>query len=117
MAAFAAMTTIAVAAVFAFGAAVAAASVSLVRWIVEEAGALRMMQITREAITGTAVDATHLGHQLDWLASRVSTPKEELAKLTNEITRTLSGTRVGGQGIVDTFNAVAEASDAMGASH
>lgn len=114
MAIFTALAAGAVAVVVALGAALAAATVSLVRWIVSEANALRTMQIMREAVTGTALDATHLGHQLDALASKVSTPKAELAKLGNELVRTLSGTRVSGQGIVDTFNLVAEASDAMG---
>jgi hypothetical protein len=114
MAVFGVLAAGAVAGVVALTVALASATVSLVKWIVAEAGALRMMGIMREAVTGTAVDALHLGHQLDALAAKVATPKEELAKLGNELVRTLSGTRVGGQGIVDTFNLVARASDAMG---
>src|SRR4029077_17799103 len=76
--------------------------------------AARTMNLMREAAGGTAANATALGHQIDALARSIATPKAELNELALSMTRSLLGTRVSGQGIVDTFNAVAQASEAMG---
>lgn len=94
--------------------ALVAGVVAFARWIVEVGNASRSMQLLREGVTGTVEDATHLGHQLDALARKVPTPREELNKLGIELVRSLSGTRVSGQGIVDTFNAIAQSSSAAG---
>lgn len=95
-------------------AGIVAMTVAFVRWVLEAGNAQRAMALVREAATGTAIDALHLGHQLDVLAAKVATPKEKLNELAASLTRSLSGTMVSGQGIVDTFNLVAQASAAMG---
>lgn len=88
-------------------------AIALTRWALASANALRTQNLLREAATGTAVDAEHLGHQLDALAAKVATPRAELNDLAVAITRSLSGTRASGQAIVDTINAVAQASAAL----
>lgn len=90
------------------------ATVAFGKWVIEGANAVRTMNLMREAAGGTAQNATALGHQVDALAGKLATPKAELNELALSLTRALLGTRVSGQGIVDTFNAVAQASEAMG---
>ena len=114
MALFATAAAGIVAAIVAVGSAIASAAVDLGRWILETVNAQRNMALMREAWSGNATNAAHLGNQLDALAKKISTPKEQLNDLAGSLTRALSGTRVSGQGIVDTFNAVAQASAAMG---
>lgn len=103
-----------VVAVAALVAGVVAATVSFAKFVIEGGNAARTANLLREASTGSAESAGHLGNQIETLARKVPTSREELNKLANELTRTLSGTRVSGQGIVDTMNAVAQASTAMG---
>jgi hypothetical protein len=102
-------------AVFAgMAAAVVAGAVALARFVVEGANAARAMNLVREAASGSAENAANLGTQVDALAAKVPTAKTELNALAAQLTRTLSGTYASGQGIVDTFNLVAQASSAMG---
>lgn len=103
-----------VAAVMAVGAAIAYAGVSLAKFIIEEGSALRTMGLFREAATGSATNALHFGHQIDELGGKVSQTRAELNDLSLSLSRSLVRTRITGQGIVDTFNAVAQATDAMG---
>lgn len=91
-----------------------AATYALARWIVVAADAARNAMLLREAWTGSASNAVTLGHQLDVLAGKVATPKEKLNELSGAVVKALNNSRVSGQGIVDTFNAVAQASAAMG---
>jgi hypothetical protein len=98
----------------AFTAAVVASVVALGKFVVESANALRAMSLTREAATGSAADAARFGNQIDLLATKLATPKEKLNELAVSIRKSVDGTRIGGQGIVDTFTAVASASEAMG---
>lgn len=97
----------AIAAATAGGVALAA---SISKWIVTGADAARNMNILRLAMTGTAQNAKNLGTQVDDLAGKLSTPKEDL----NALAAGLGRTRLSGQAIVDTFNTVGRASDAMG---
>ena len=96
--------------------AVFGALVSLAKFIPESANALRTMGLFREAATGSAENAKAFGHQIDALGDKIPTSREELNKLSIEMSKSLVSTRVSGQGIVDTFNAVAQASAAMGDS-
>lgn len=100
----------AVAALVAMTAAAVSLGVSFTKWIIAGADAARSMNILRLATTKTAENARNLGTQVDDLASKLSTPKEDLNKLAASLGRT----RLSGQAIVDTFNAVGRASDAMG---
>lgn len=90
--------------------AAGAAVVSFVKFVVSSADAARNMNILREAMTGSAQNATNLGTQVDALAGKVSTSKEAL----NTLAASLGRTRLSGQAIVDTFNLVGRAADAMG---
>lgn len=94
----------------------AGAAFSLAKFVVEEASALRTMSLFREAATGSAENAKAFGHQIDALGDKIPTPRAELNELSLSLSRALVGTRVSGQGIVDTFNAVAQTSAAMGDS-
>lgn len=114
LATFAGAALVAVLAAIAAGAV--AGAVAFGRWVLEGANAARTMNLVREAATGSAANATAFGHQLDELARKVSTPRTELQSLAVELSRATIGTRISGQGIVDTFNAVAQAADAMGSS-
>lgn len=95
-------------------AAIVGATSALARFVIGEGNALRSMNLLREAAGGTKENARALGHQVDALAAKLPTPKAELNELAVELTRAMLGSRVSGQGIVDTFDAVAQASSAMG---
>jgi hypothetical protein len=81
------------------------------QFVVEGANAARTANLFREAATGSAANAKALGEQVDALAGKVSTSKTEL----NELAMGLAKNGVQGQTLVDTFNAVGQAADAMGA--
>ncbi len=103
-------------AVVAVGVGVAGAAVSLGKFILEAGNELRTMGLFREAATGSAENAKAFGHQIDALGNKIPTPRKELNELSLSLSKALVGTRVSGQGIVDTFNAVAQTSAAMGDS-
>lgn len=98
------------AAVIAVTVAAAGLAAKMAAFVVEGANAARTTALFREAAAGGAANGAALGTQIEALAGKVSTSREELAGLANELART--GMR--GETIVDTFNAVAQASDAMG---
>ena len=107
------MAVAAVGAAVAIGALVGAAGYAIAKFgefVVASQSQRREMNLMRVASTGAEVNAEHLGQQIDNLAKRVPTGKAELNKLGIELTRT--GLR--GQTVVDTMNAVAEASVAGG---
>jgi hypothetical protein len=104
----------ALAAFVALGVAVVAAAISLGKFVLESANALRAMGLQREAVTGSADDAARMGRQVDLLATKLATPKEKLNELYISLRRTFDQSRVSGQGILDTFTAVASASAAAG---
>lgn len=105
---FAALGLVAV--VIAVAGAALGAVVSLSRFVVEGANAARSANLLREAATGSAQNAKNLGQQVDALAGKVSTSKEAL----NELAVGLARNGLQGQALVDTFNAVGQASAAMG---
>lgn len=88
----------------------------LLHFIPEAANWTRNMHIMAEAASGSAENADALASHVDRLSEVVSTSKEKLYELATATTKALSGTQVGGQGIIDTFEAVARTSDAMGDS-
>ncbi|HEX8795451.1 MAG TPA: hypothetical protein VF765_31090 [Polyangiaceae bacterium] len=99
-----------IAACVALTAALVAGAIAFVRFVVVGADAARSLNLVREAATGSAENARNLGTQVDALAARVATGKEKL----NDLAASLARTRLSGQAIVDTFNAVGQASAAMG---
>lgn len=94
--------------------AILGATAALIRWIFESGSANRTAALLREGWTGTAESGLHLRNQIDALANKVPLAREKLQELAGASVKALSGTRVSGQGIVDTFAAVATASAAMG---
>jgi hypothetical protein len=118
---FAVGATAAVAAVAALVTGVVALTAALVggtiafgKFVLEGANLARTMGLMREAAGGGVANASALGHQVDALAGKLATPKAELNELALTMTRSMLFTRVSGQGLVDTFNAVGQASEAMG---
>lgn len=99
-----------VAVVIAVAAAAVGAAVSLAKFVVDGANAARSANLLREAAAGSAQNAKNLGQQVDALAGKVSTSKEAL----NELAVGLARNGLQGQALVDTFNAVGQASAAMG---
>ncbi len=98
------------AAIAALAAAAVTGAAKLARWVIEGANAARTAQLMREAVTGSAQNATNLGDQVDVLSKKVSTSKAAL----NEMALALGKVRISGRAQVDTLNAVAQAADAMG---
>lgn len=86
------------------GAAIYGAA-SLTKFIVESQAAARQMNILRAAATGSETNAANLGSQIDALAKTVPVAKDEINALGVELART--GMR--GQTIVDTMNAIEQA--------
>jgi len=112
LAAFAAASAVAI--FVGLTAAIIGGAVALAKWIIEGGNAARTLGLVREAASGSAENARNLGDQIDLLSHKVATPKAKLEALGVTLTKTLSGSQVSGQGIIDTFNAVAQASEAMG---
>lgn len=90
--------------------AVAAGAIALSKWIVMSANAARTANLFREAATGSAQNALNLGTQIDALARKVPTAKAELNTMAIEMAK--GG--IEGQTLVDTLNAVGQASAALG---
>lgn len=116
MVAIAVAAAAAIAVIAVLSAAIVAAAISLGRFVVESANVLRAQGLMREAITGSAEDAGRMGRQVDFLATKLATPKERLNELYVAMRRTFDGARISGQGILDAFTAVATTSEAMGDS-
>lgn len=94
--------------------AVVDATIAFTKFVIEGANAARTMRLMREAAGGSASNATALGDQVDALSRKVATSKAELNDMSLDMTRAFLGTRVSGDGLVDTFNAVAQVSEVMG---
>lgn len=106
------ITTVALAAV---AAGVVYAGLKLSEFVIKSADFTRNLQIGAEAMSGSAANAEAMGNQIDRLSNKLSTPKEKLYEMEGALAKTLVGTQISGQAIEDTFEAVARASDAMGA--
>lgn len=96
-----------VAAVVGIGAATAA----LISFALASSDAAQKAQRQREALLGNAGDAKRMGDQIDELAGKVPQGADEL----NQLSLSLSKTRLSGKAMVDTMNAVAQASGAVDA--
>lgn len=110
-AALAAGAAIAVAAVVAVIAAIGVATYALSKFIVVSADAARSQHLLRAAaLNGNESWAKNLGDQVDLLARKVPLARDRI----NEIGISLAKNRIGGQVMVDTLNAVAQAASALG---
>jgi hypothetical protein len=102
----------AVAAFLALGAGIVFATVKLATWVLETGNALRTLNLTRIAMTGSEADAKALGNQIEVLGKKVPTTREQLNDMGNDLTRA----GLGGQTLVDTLNAAAQASAGLDAA-
>lgn len=100
----------AVAAVAVMVAAITAGTYALGKFILLSGNTARSAGLLREAWSGTAENAKNLGTQVDALANKVPTSKAAL----NDLSIKLMGLRLPGQATVDTFNAIGQASAALG---
>jgi hypothetical protein len=100
----------AVAAIAALGVAIGVATFKLASFIVTAGDMLRNQQLMRTAFDGSEEDAERLGNQVEELARKIKTPREEINKMASELT--LAG--LGGQELVDTLNAMGQAGAAIG---
>lgn len=98
----------------ALAAALVGGTIAIVKFIFEASNANRTFGLFREAATGSAANAKAFGEQIRDIGLRVPQSRAELEKLSVSVSKQLINTRISGQGIVDTFNAVAQASAAMG---
>jgi hypothetical protein len=83
---------------------------SLAKFVVTTGNALRNQQLLRAAWAGSEQNATALGQQIELLGTKVSTSRDAL----NTMGVGLLKAGVQGQVLVDTLEAVARASDALG---
>jgi len=100
-----------VAALVAVTAAAGAAAFSFAKFVLGAANAARTAGLMREAAYGGMVNAERLGDHIEQLSRKVHTSKTAL----NEMTNSLALAGVGGQTLIDTLNAVAQADAAVGA--
>lgn len=111
MAAVVGIAALAAAAIVAVGVAAAGAAYELAKFIIVSADAARMMQLTRKAnLNGNDQWAKNLGDQVDRIARTVPIAKEKL----NELGISLAKSRIGGQTMVDSMEAISGATAAAG---
>jgi hypothetical protein len=101
----------ATAAVVALGAAVIGGGVALAAFGLAAADAYAKLNRQRQALLGNAADAGRLGDQIQALANKVPQGVDEL----NALGVSLAKTRLTGKAMVDTMNAVAQATGAVDA--
>lgn len=92
--------------------AVTALTVAMVKFILVSSDAAAKAQRQRQALLGNAQDAQNLGLQIAAVAGKVGAPREEIQQLAVDLART----RLTGKAMVDTLNAVSQASGAAGSS-
>lgn len=106
----AAATAAALAVGVALAAGIAAATVALTRWVVLTASSRQQTRLQMEAWVRTSENARNLADQVDALAMKVPTSTEELSKLAIQLRQ--AGIR--GAPLVDSLNAIGQASAALG---
>lgn len=99
-------------ALLALGAALVGGGVAVAAFGLAAADAYQKLNRQRQALLGNAEDAGRLGDQIQALANKVPQGVDEL----NALGVSLAKTRLTGKALVDTMNAVAQASGAVDAS-
>lgn len=94
----------------ALAAGIAAATVALTKWIVLTASSRVQTRLQMEAWVRTSENARNLADQVDALALKIPTPTAELSKLAIQLRQ--AGIR--GAPLVDSLNAIGQASAALG---
>jgi chromosome segregation ATPase len=107
--------------VVAFTAACVAAMVAIIgttvaffKWTVGTADAARSLNLLQEAAAGSAENSAAMTSQIDAMARKVPTARDELQKLYQETYRLNNHTTMSGQAIQSTYEAIAQSSAAMG---
>lgn len=90
--------------------AIAAATASLTKWVVLTASSRQQTRLQMEAWVRTGENARNLADQVDALGKKVPTSTEELSKLAIQLRQ--AGIR--GAPLVDSLNAIGQASSALG---
>lgn len=106
----AAATAAALAVGVALAAGIAAATVALTKWVVLTASSRQQTRLQMEAWVRTSENARNLADQVDELSMKVPTSTEELSKLAIQLRQ--AGIR--GAPLVDSLNAIGQASAALG---
>lgn len=106
----AAAATAGVAVGVALAAGVAAATVSLTKWVLLTASARQQTQLQMEAWVKTGTNARNLADQIDELGKKVPTSTEQLSKLAIGLRQA----GIKGAPLVDSLNAIGQASAALG---
>ena len=91
-------------------AGIAAATLSLTKWVVLTASSRQQTRLQMEAWVRTGQNAQNLADQVDELGKKVPTSTEELSKLAISLRQ--AGIR--GAPLVDSLNAIGQASSALG---
>lgn len=102
------------AAVVAGTVAIVGAIASFGRWAIGTADAARSLGLLQEAAAGSAANSEAMTSQIDAMARKVPTARAELQKLYEETFTLANYSRLGGQAIQDTYEAIARSSAAMG---
>lgn len=104
----------AVAAFAALAVGVIATGIALAKFAIEGANALRTMALMREAASGSEENAKAWGTQMDALALKIPLTTDKLQALSLGLEKAFRGSRISGEGMVDTFKAVGNTAAAMG---
>lgn len=102
------------AAVVAMSAALVEGTTSLAKFILESGNLQRARLIQLEATSGNTENARAWKNEIDDLARHIATPREALNALANDTNQAFVRTRISGQGIIDSYEAIAKESEAMG---
>ena len=93
-------------------AAVGDLTLKFTEWLAQTADANRNLQLTREAFSGSAKNATAWGHVLDWASEKTALTTAQMNDLIVATEKTYRGFRISGKGMVDAFQASALAAGA-----
>lgn len=93
-------------------ASIGALTVKFTEWLATTADANRNLQLTREAFSGSAKNATAWGHIIDWASEKTALTTAQLNELVVATEKTYRGFRISGQGMVDAFKATSLAAGA-----
>jgi hypothetical protein len=107
-------TALVVAAVVALSAAALAGVVAFARWAVETANQVRTLGLLQEAVAGSAQNSAAMTSQIDAMARKVPTARVELQRMYEDLYTLTNHTRMSGQAIQSTYEAIAQSSAAMG---
>jgi len=101
--------TVLTTAVAALTVALPAAIIEFGKFAIVSSNLLRTQQLTREGFVGNAIDAEHLGNQVDELARKIPLGRAELNAMANDMAQG----QLQGKALVDSLNAVGQETAAV----